>query len=167
MLRRPAPRLVVEHAGDDRGALFIAAADVVVKGGAVRSTKEIGLYIDNEGSVTELSGVSFEKTGGAALSVMAGTVGGIGAGNKFEEGAYIEVRGGEVEKNAKWQNAGAPYQLTQDVYIQGKNNVRGEDLDNDAGHLMVGAPTLNAAATPTAVGKQRRKRPSSRPNSRD
>jgi hypothetical protein len=32
---------------------------------------------------------------------------------------------------------------------------------------MVGAPTLNAAATPTAVGKQRRKRPSSRPNSRD
>jgi len=53
------------------------------------------------------------------------------------------------------------------VASQGKNNVRGEDLDNDAGHLMVGAPTLNAAATPTAVGKGRRKRPSSRPNSRD
>ncbi len=53
------------------------------------------------------------------------------------------------------------------VASQGKNNVRGEDLDNDAGHLMVGAPTLNAAATPTAVGKQRRKRPTSRPNSRD
>jgi hypothetical protein len=52
------------------------------------------------------------------------------------------------------------------VAEQGKNNVRGEDLDNDAGHLMVGAPTLNAAATPTAVGKQRRKRPSTRPNSR-
>ena len=30
----------------------------------------------------------------------------------------------------------------------GKNNVRGEDLDNDAGHLMVGAPTLNAAGKP-------------------
>ncbi len=53
------------------------------------------------------------------------------------------------------------------VASQGKNNVRGEDLDNDAGHLMIGAPTLNAAATPTAVGKARRKRPSSRPNSRD
>lgn len=39
------------------------------------------------------------------------------------------------------------------VASQGKNNVRGEDLDNDAGHLMIGAPTLNAAATPTAVGK--------------
>jgi hypothetical protein len=53
------------------------------------------------------------------------------------------------------------------VAAQGKNNIRGEDLDNDAGHLMVGAPTLNAAATPTAVGKQRRKRASTRPNSRD
>jgi pSer/pThr/pTyr-binding forkhead associated (FHA) protein len=50
------------------------------------------------------------------------------------------------------------------VASQGKNNIRGEDLDNDAGHLMVGAPTLNAAVTPTAVGKQRRKRPSTRPS---
>ena len=51
------------------------------------------------------------------------------------------------------------------VASQGKNNIRGEDLDNDAGHLMVGAPTLNAAVTPTAVGKQHRKRPSTRPSS--
>ena len=42
------------------------------------------------------------------------------------------------------------------VASQGKNNVRGEDLDNDAGHLMVGAPTLNAQAQPTAVNKQRK-----------
>ncbi len=52
------------------------------------------------------------------------------------------------------------------VAAQGKNNIRGEDLDNDAGHLMVGAPTLNAAVQPTAVGKQRGKRSPSRPNSR-
>jgi len=51
------------------------------------------------------------------------------------------------------------------VASSGKNNIRGEDLDNDAGHLMIGAPTLNAAVTPTEVGKQRRKRLSSRPNS--
>jgi hypothetical protein len=43
------------------------------------------------------------------------------------------------------------------VASQGKNNVRGEDLDNDAGHLMVGAPTLNAAATPTQGGGKRKK----------
>ena len=51
------------------------------------------------------------------------------------------------------------------VAAQGKNNIRGEDLDNDAGHLMVGAPTLNAAVQPTAVGKSRRKRTSTRPSS--
>lgn len=51
------------------------------------------------------------------------------------------------------------------VAAQGKNNVRGEDLDGDAGHLMVGAPTLNAAVTPTAVNKQGRKRSTSRSNS--
>jgi Sigma-54 interaction domain/FHA domain len=50
------------------------------------------------------------------------------------------------------------------VAAQGKNNVRGEDLDNDAGHLMAGAPTINAAAQQTAVGKPRRKRNSSRPS---
>jgi pSer/pThr/pTyr-binding forkhead associated (FHA) protein len=40
------------------------------------------------------------------------------------------------------------------VAAQGKNNIRGEDLDNDAGHLMVGAPTINAAVQPTQLGKQ-------------
>jgi len=49
------------------------------------------------------------------------------------------------------------------VAAQGKNNIRGEDLDNDAGHLMIGAPTLNAAVQPTAVGnKKLRKRSTSR-----
>lgn len=48
---------------------------------------------------------------------------------------------------------------------QGKNNVRGEDLDNDAGHLMVGAPTLNAAAVPTLAGRARKKRPPTRQSS--
>lgn len=52
------------------------------------------------------------------------------------------------------------------VAAQGKNNIRGEDLDNDAGHLMVGAPTLNAAVQPTAVGKQGRRVRNTRPSGR-
>jgi transcriptional regulator of acetoin/glycerol metabolism len=52
------------------------------------------------------------------------------------------------------------------VAAQGKNNIRGEDLDNDAGHLMVGAPTLNAAVQPTAVGKQGRRARNTRPSGR-
>ena len=50
------------------------------------------------------------------------------------------------------------------VAAQGKNNIRGEDLDNDAGHLMVGAPTLNAAVQPTAIGKQARRSRPTRPS---
>ena len=46
------------------------------------------------------------------------------------------------------------------VASQGKNNIRGEDLDNDAGHLMVGAPTINASATPTMAGKRDKPVPS-------
>ena len=50
------------------------------------------------------------------------------------------------------------------IAAQGKNNVRGEDLDNDAGHLMVGAPTVNTAVVATATNRPRRKRNSSRPS---
>jgi DNA-binding NtrC family response regulator len=50
------------------------------------------------------------------------------------------------------------------VAAQGKNNIRGDDLDNDAGHLMVGAPTINASAQQTASSKPRRKRSSSMPS---
>jgi hypothetical protein len=52
------------------------------------------------------------------------------------------------------------------VAAQGKNNLRGDDRDNDAGHLMVGAPTLNAAVQPTAVGKQAKRRSGTRPSGR-
>ncbi len=44
------------------------------------------------------------------------------------------------------------------VAAQGKNNIRGEDIDNDAGHLMIGAPTLNAAVTAHRRRKQRKKK---------
>ena len=43
------------------------------------------------------------------------------------------------------------------VAAQGKNNIRGDDLDNDAGHLMIGAPTINAAVQPTAVEGSRKR----------
>jgi hypothetical protein len=45
-------------------------------------------------------------------------------------------------------------QTAHTVAGQGKNNIRGEDLGNEAGHLMIGAPTLNAAVTPTTSEKR-------------
>jgi len=52
------------------------------------------------------------------------------------------------------------------VAAQGKNNIRGEDLGNDAGHLMIGAPTINAAVQPTEVGKPGRRLRNTRPSGR-
>ena len=51
------------------------------------------------------------------------------------------------------------------VASQGKNNIRGEDLDNDAGHLMIGAPTLNAAVSRPRSASSARKRGNTRQSS--
>ena len=45
------------------------------------------------------------------------------------------------------------------VAASGKSNIRGEDLDNTAGHFMMGAPTMNVAAQSTAIGLRRRRNP--------
>lgn len=45
-----------------------------------------------------------------------------------------------------------------EVSAQGKNNLRGEDLDTEAGYLMAGAPTINASVQPTMLGARRRRR---------
>jgi hypothetical protein len=42
-----------------------------------------------------------------------------------------------------------------------KPTIRGEDLEPEAGHLLVGAPTMNQAAQPTIPGGERRRRRSS------
>ena len=44
------------------------------------------------------------------------------------------------------------------VAASGKASIRGEDLDNMAGHLMMGAPTMNVAVQPTALGLRRRRK---------
>lgn len=45
-----------------------------------------------------------------------------------------------------------------EVAAAGKNNLRGEDLDTEAGYLMAGAPTINASVQPTMLGAPRRRR---------
>jgi hypothetical protein len=113
--------LVIEHAGDDRGALHIDARDVVVKGVTVRNAKEIGLRVGDEGTVTGLAGNSFEKAGKIALSLPPAALGGLGGASKFDDGAVVEVRHGQVTESAKWQSPGAPLLFTGNVAIDGKN----------------------------------------------
>jgi hypothetical protein len=112
--------VVVEYAGSDRGAILVEATDVAVKGVTVREAKEIGLKLDDRGALTELDGSTFEKAGTYALSLPASALGGLGETNKLEAEAVIQVRGGPVEKSAKWRPLGAPYLFTGDTSIEGK-----------------------------------------------
>ncbi len=54
-----------------------------------------------------------------------------------------------------------------EVAASGKNNLRGEDLDADAGYLMAGAPTINASVQPTLMGARRRRRALSKVDEND
>ncbi len=54
--------------------------------------------------------------------------------------------------------ASAVVRAAHEVSAAGKNNLRGEDLDTEAGYLMSGAPTINASVQPTMLGARRRRR---------
>jgi hypothetical protein len=112
--------LVIEYGGNDRGAIWIAADGVTLKGSTVRGGSDFGVRVDNDVVLGELSGMTFEKAGKIAMSVPPAALAGLGPGNKFDGDAVIEVREGAVVDNAKWQNAGAPYLFTGNVSIDGK-----------------------------------------------
>jgi FHA domain len=54
--------------------------------------------------------------------------------------------------------AAAISRVAHAVATQGKTNLRGEDLEPDAGYLMVGAPTVNAMTQLTMSGGRKRRR---------
>lgn len=131
--------LVLEHVGDDHGAIRVRADDIALKGLVVRNAKVIGLYIDDNVKLGELSGSTFEKAGKVAVSVSSASVGGFQPGNKFESDAFVEIRGGPVEDSAKWQNPGAPYVVRNGFDVKGKAGkatleiAAGTELRFDAG----------------------------------
>jgi hypothetical protein len=112
--------LVIENAGDDKGALYVNAQDIVVKGSTIRNAKEVGINVDHDGRFAELSGNTFEKAGKIAIKALPAAIGAFGV-NKFDDGAYVEIEGGGVDDNAKWQNPGAPYVVIGEVDVDGKN----------------------------------------------
>jgi hypothetical protein len=112
--------LILENAGTDDGALRVEAEDVVLKGSTLRNLKGVGLFGNDGARFAEMSGNTFTKAGQIAANLGAPTLGGLGA-NKFDADAVVMVRGGRVEDSAKWQNPGAPYLVTSDVEVEGKN----------------------------------------------
>lgn len=112
--------LVIEYAGNDESALYVAAPDVSVTGSKIRDVKGTGLLIADGGSLAAFSDNELKKLGSkTAIAGPASAIGGLGAGNRFDGGAHILVRGGPLSKSAKWQPAGAPLLIGGEVNIDG------------------------------------------------
>lgn len=148
--------LVLENAGDSKGAIVVDAKDVSLKGSTIRNAKEIGLQIGRDASFAALSGNTFDKAGKIAITTRAPAVASIGP-NKFDEGAFIQIEGGTVDENAKWANPGAPFVVIDEVSVEGKNGrctleiaagteLRFKDTSFNVGYNRDG--TLVVAGTP-------------------
>jgi hypothetical protein len=117
--------LVIEYAGGDqgRGAFNVEAIDVGFKNSMIKESKDIGLWVADDASVTDFTGNRFDKPGTIALSIPPGTIRGLAAGNSFGPVDVIHVRHGDVEDSGRWQNPGAPIVLTESIGINGRNGV--------------------------------------------
>lgn len=112
--------LVVENAGGGKGAVVVEAEAVTLRGSTVRNVRGVGIFVDGAGRLADLSGNTFEKAGPVAISVPPDALGGLGP-NRFDADAFVQVRGGTVESDARWPSLGAPYVFAENVRIEGKN----------------------------------------------
>lgn len=139
--------LVIEYAGNDESALYVAAADVSVKSSKIRDAKGTGLLIADSGTLATFTDNELKKLGSkTAIAGPASAVGGLGAGNRFDPAAHILVRGGSLNKSASWVPAGAPLVIGGEVYVDGTEGqaaklelTAGLELRfGEAGSLVVG-----------------------------
>jgi hypothetical protein len=114
--------LVIEYAGaGDAAALQVMAPDVTLEGSTIRESKA-GVRVEGDGGFAAFSGNEFKKLGQpAAITAPPGAIGGLGTGNRFDGGAFVQVVGGSVRKSAKWQLVGAPLVFAEEVGIDGEN----------------------------------------------
>jgi hypothetical protein len=143
--------LVIEYAGTDESALFVDAEDVTLTGVKIRDAKGTGLLVGDTASFAAFGDNELKKLGNlAAIDVPARVVAGLGVGNRFDPGGHVLVRGGRIDKHAKWHNPGAPLVLAGEVYVDGEAGQRatlelvpGLELRfTEGGSLMIGAHSL-------------------------
>lgn len=112
--------LVIEYAGNDESALYVAATDVSVTGSKIRESKGTGLLIADGGTLAAFTDNELKKLGSkTAIAGPASAIAGLGAGNRFDAGAHVLVRGGGVSKSGKWQPSGAPLMIGGEVNVDG------------------------------------------------
>jgi len=111
--------LVIENAGANGAALSVFAVDVTLTGSTIRNAKGAGLDVLGSGAFAAMSGNMFEHAGDVAIKVDARSASTLGT-NFFEPGEFVEIRGGSILEDTRWQNPGAPYVVTAGIGIAGR-----------------------------------------------
>lgn len=118
--------LVIEYAGDGKGALLVEGQDVVVKGSTIRHVKDVALEATVKGSFAAFEGNAFEVPNAVALRLPPQLVGGIGPDNRFDPTSRVHVTAGTVEDDATWRALPVPYVAVGEVRVDGKEGARAQ-----------------------------------------
>ena len=112
--------LVLEHAGDKDGALWVGAEDVELTDITVRSVKGPGVHVETREGFA-MTGGSITGTSGPAIQSTAAAAGGIAAGVGFDGDSRILVDDGKIETEVSWATHPVPYVVVKDVEIDGRD----------------------------------------------
>jgi hypothetical protein len=167
--------LVVEYAGNGKGAVMIEGEDVVFKNSTVRHAKGLGLEATVKATFAEFTGNRFEDVGNVAVRMPPQLVGSIGVGNTFDAKSRIHIPAGTVEADATWPALGVPYLVVGEVRVDGKEGVRSRltiaegariHFDGDArmsiGYYAEGTLTAKGSSSkPVVFGSNDRREPGS------
>jgi hypothetical protein len=127
-----------------------------------------GILLEEAAANFAITNCSFSgiPTGSYAISVMAPSFAGIGAGNTFAPSTMIELAGGPIDTTTSWANPGAPIAVTSDFGIDGPNmptltlaagmtfkfaDAVGLGVGESAGGVLVIAGTAAARVTLTSL----------------
>jgi hypothetical protein len=116
--------LVVEYAGDKKGAVSIEGEHVVFEDSIVRHAEGLGLEATVKASFAAFTGNAFEDVGAIAMRMPPQLVGAIGEGNRFDETSRVHVPAGTVESDATWPALPVPYVVVGEVRVDGKEASR-------------------------------------------
>src|SRR5262249_35031102 len=113
--------LIIEFAGPEDGdAVHVTAQDVSFTSSTIKGSKGRGVVLGAQGSFAKFEGNTFEDIVKEPLSLGPLAAGRLGPGNKFPKDAVIHVYAGTITKDVKWQNAGAPLWIAEQVQVDGQ-----------------------------------------------
>lgn len=115
-------RCVVERAGAGGIAAVTCYAQVALCSVEVRRSAAAGIACRGVGFSSFSGNVVTDSCAGYPLSIEAEYVGSLGSGNRLAGNSVdsVEVLGGSVGSNARWQDQGVPYLVKGRVYVGSK-----------------------------------------------